>query len=80
MRRVVVDLLGIHRADDRDIVSYRSDVREAFAYHHAGLPVSSESEDRSLYLEFGSLELSDLGSGSEGLRHGQPMILLSSGL
>ena len=60
VRGVVVDLLGLHRADHAEVVRDTPDVREKFAHLRAGLTVLFERGERPARLEHGVLQLREL--------------------
>ena len=70
MGRVVVDLLGLHRADDAEVVGDRTDVREDVGELHARLAPLLEFERTAAGLEHGALELGDLLALGERFREG----------
>ena len=60
MRRIVVDLLGVHRADDADVVGNAADVREQVGDFLAGLAVLLEIDERPARLQDRVLQLGEL--------------------
>ena len=75
MSRIVVDLFGIHRTNDGDLISQGGDVGKRSLIIIPIFPVAGEWEGEPFHLEFRSLELSDLLAFGEGLGHGLPIIL-----
>ena len=69
VRRVVVDLLGLHRTNDRNLIRDFAEVRKDMGELLAGLPPALELVLRSERLEFLPLKLRDLLAFSERLRH-----------
>ncbi len=69
VRRVVVDLLGLHRANDRNLIRDFAEVRKDMGELLAGLPPALELVLRSERLEFLPLKLRDLLAFGERLRH-----------
>ena len=57
---VVVDLLGLHRADDADVVGDARDVREEVGDLVAGLAVLLEIRERPARLQLRVLQLGEL--------------------
>ena len=66
--RVVVDLLGDHRADHADVVGDGADVREEHGDFDAGLAIALELGEGAARDEFASLELGELLAGGERSR------------
>ena len=69
VRRVVIDLLGPHRADDADVVGDAADVREQLADLLAGLAELLEAVLRAEADQLLALQLRDLLALGERLRH-----------
>ena len=75
VRRVVVDGVRLHRADDREFVRDRSEVREDFRKLRAALPAALEGKLRRKTFQRLLLQLRELLSGRERLRHRLPVEL-----
>src|SRR5207244_1637514 len=69
VRRVVVDRLRRHRADDADVVRDRADLREEFADLDAGLAELLELRLRAEADKFLPLKLGDLLALGQALGH-----------
>ena len=67
---VVVDLLGLHRADHAELVGLLGDLGEEIAHFDARLAVLREIREGSSRLQFGALELGELLSLGERLGKG----------
>ena len=80
VRRIVIDLLGPHRADDADVVGDAADVREELADLLAGLAELLEAVLRAEADQRLALQLRDLLALGERFRHGLPCISASFGL
>ena len=65
----MIDLLGKHRADNADLVGDTADVRKQLGYLLAGLAELLEAVLRAEADERLALQLGDLLSFGEGLRH-----------
>ena len=79
VRRVVVDLLCDHGADDGDVVGHLGGVREEVADDLPALAILVELGEVALNFEFLSLELRDGLSFGEGGRHGHAVELIELG-
>ena len=80
VRRVVVDLLGRHRADDADLVGDPGDVREQVGDLLPRLPVLVELAGRPARLQHRVLELGELLPLGERLGERLAVQLLQLGL
>ena len=69
VRRVVVDLLAVHRADDAQLVGHAADVREDLRHLLPGLAVPLERELRREAHQLLALQLRQLLPLRERLRH-----------
>jgi hypothetical protein len=66
--RIVIDLIGVQRADDAQLVGHAANVRQLFTDFEARLSVALKAEERRLTNELLPLQLGDRLAGSE--RHG----------
>lgn len=80
MRGIVVDLIGVHRADDAEVVGHPAEMREETAHFLAGLAELLEVVLRAETFEFLALQLRDLLAFSEGAGHGLAVHFLELGL
>ena len=69
VRRVVVDLLGVHRAHDRDVIGDAGDAGQHIRNLLARLPVTAKRKQRAEALEFCVLQLGYRLAFCERLRH-----------
>ena len=76
VRRIVVDLLGHHRAHDADVVRDAADMRQQRRHVLSGLAVTLERMLRRQNLQLLALELGDLLSLGDRLGHGLAVELL----
>ena len=73
MRRIMIDLLGVHRADQTQIIRHSAQLLEMFAHFQTALAIPLESPLGAQTFEGLTLQLGQLLAFGETLRHVLPV-------